>query len=585
MVRRLRWFYLAMAAVAAMGLVFAPFAVAHGQTPRATQIRTIVRDQACPPATGWIARDTTYATSTQATTAARTKLVCPALPPVVDSAPSAATSTLALYTKNYSGPTDSVLVGDTIGLIVTVKTALGVVLGNGKTISVDAMPGVAVATWFFDATSSRYFVILTGTAAAPTTALRVRVNGVLLSASVPLRVVALVTTPPVVVPPVVTPPGPVTQWTFCSTTGAMCDFTGSRVVRLANADNSQFVTQVAYANIPCAGYGFTTPSNFAATHCDYGPIQYVPLTNPHPMNGQPAVWQVPVGSSGNSAQRLGTGAGQSGSTPGEASTRFTCQLATMAHVDPIVFPGDSTSSHLHMQFGNTGFSAYSTSATLLNSGNSTCLGGTLNRTAYWVPALYDTKDGHIIVPEAAFVYYKSGYLVDPTKTQPMPNGLHIIAGNKNSTTWQYVDPTYVLFWECEQTALGLSGTIPQCATGDVMRLVVGFPQCWDGVNLDSPDHQSHMAYASRAGVCPSTHPVQVPTISEIFRWKVQPGDNPSSWRLTSDMYSASMPGGLSAHADWMTGWDPATMQALITNCFRTQLDCGVGGIGGGRSLY
>ena len=40
---------------------------------------------------------------------------------------------------------------------------------------------------------------------------------------------------------------------------------------------------------------------------------------------------------------------------------------------------------------------------------------------------------------------------------------------------------------------------------------VSVPQCWDGVNLDSPDHKSHMAYP--VGGCPSTHPVPFPEIT------------------------------------------------------------------------
>lgn len=46
--------------------------------------------------------------------------------------------------------------------------------------------------------------------------------------------------------------------------------------------------------------------------------------------------------------------------------------------------------------------------------------------------------------------------------------------------------------------------------------------CWDGKNLDSPDHKSHVAYPSggpaafsgtgTGGACPSTHPVKIPQI-------------------------------------------------------------------------
>lgn len=46
--------------------------------------------------------------------------------------------------------------------------------------------------------------------------------------------------------------------------------------------------------------------------------------------------------------------------------------------------------------------------------------------------------------------------------------------------------------------------------------------CWDGKNLDSPDHKSHVAYpidgapaftgSSVGGQCPDTHPVKIPQI-------------------------------------------------------------------------
>jgi hypothetical protein len=60
---------------------------------------------------------------------------------------------------------------------------------------------------------------------------------------------------------------------------------------------------------------------------------------------------------------------------------------------------------------------------------------------------------------------------------------------------------------------------------------VTFPTCWDGKNLDSPDHQSHVAYSTipfepyadpvitrpytpeqQRGKCPDTHPVHLPQL-------------------------------------------------------------------------
>jgi hypothetical protein len=51
------------------------------------------------------------------------------------------------------------------------------------------------------------------------------------------------------------------------------------------------------------------------------------------------------------------------------------------------------------------------------------------------------------------------------------------------------------------------------------------------------------------------------------------------------MYATSLPGGRSAHADWMMGWDAPTMKTLVTQCLNKGLDCGVNFIGNGTEIY
>lgn len=55
-----------------------------------------------------------------------------------------------------------------------------------------------------------------------------------------------------------------------------------------------------------------------------------------------------------------------------------------------------------------------------------------------------------------------------------------------------------------------------------IRATVIFPSCWDGKNLDSPDHKSHVAYSNSGGLgtpnCPSTHPVAIPQVMYEIMW-------------------------------------------------------------------
>lgn len=49
-----------------------------------------------------------------------------------------------------------------------------------------------------------------------------------------------------------------------------------------------------------------------------------------------------------------------------------------------------------------------------------------------------------------------------------------------------------------------------------IRATVIFPSCWDGKNLDSPDHKSHVAYQTGSALagdkCPASHPVRIPQV-------------------------------------------------------------------------
>ena len=206
-------------------------------------------------------------------------------------------------------------------------------------------------------------------------------------------------------------PGPTaTSWTFCVNAGNVCLFTGLRVVRLADSTGTKSVTQIAYHSVPCAGYGFGNqyPSS-GPLHCDYGPAMLDTLVVPQKMG--PITTEriiVPKASPGVSVAQVQDGGGGGVHTDGSGSFRTTCSLAKFAFEDPIVYPGRSGVSHLHMFFGNTAMDANTTTASIVDAGNSTCRGGILNRTAYWTPAVID-GNGVTVMPEEGTFYYKTGY--------------------------------------------------------------------------------------------------------------------------------------------------------------------------------
>lgn len=294
---------------------------------------------------------------------------------------------------------------------------------------------------------------------------------------------------------------------------------------------------------------------------------------------------------GVSYAKVKTGQWTGDATSGEASVRFICTLAKTGMFDPIVYAGKAGVGHFHAFYGNTSIVPSSTTESLVAAGNSTCMGGTANRTAYWVPMMV-TEQGAMIASDSMIIYYKAGYQSDPRNIREIPVGLRLIAGSMSATAANsYPSQYYAEEWSCESRYVG-SQSIPDCRTDgtDRVTLHINFPACWNGRDLDSPDHKSHMAYpifsnTTNGSKCPTTHPVQIPTITEIFAWKIPAGSVMAKWRLSNEIaLPATARGGFGAHADWMNGWDQAIHRAFVVNCLNARKDCQVGFVGDGRML-
>lgn len=288
----------------------------------------------------------------------------------------------------------------------------------------------------------------------------------------------------------------------------------------------------------------------------------------------------PTGIAGSSQVLIQPSAqqGQSGDVSG--NFRFICGFSHMSYDDPVVFPNQPGKAHLHTFFGNTGTNAASTYVSLRSSGNGTCSGGIANRSSYWVPTLLD-PNGQPVAPDYLQVYYKSGYRkIAPSQINNLPNGLVMLAGTASSMTDQSSE---IVEWYCDGAA-NVTQHITDCGAGHTISMGITFPQCWDGVHLDSPDHKSHMAYPGSGSDygkgCPATHPVAIPVMSLTVFW-TQPAGNAAKIRLASDMAGATP--GASAHGDYMEAWDPTIRDGWTENCVRAHRDC-TRGLGDARQL-
>lgn len=284
--------------------------------------------------------------------------------------------------------------------------------------------------------------------------------------------------------------------------------------------------------------------------------------------------------------------------------RFTCTPSHNAYDDPIVFPGQKGRAHLHTFFGNTEADANSTYESLRKTGDSTCR-NKLNRSAYWVPAMLNGR-GDVIMPDVITVYYKRRPASDPEcqkETQictTLPRGLRYVFGQHPSNPDKYSITSFV----CVGGETGKSfDTLPEvaqiCPVGARIGARVTSRSCWNGKDLDSGDHRSHMSFQKRDKntgevSCPATHPYLIPTFTLGVFYTVdetldRSGDLSTSrqtWHFASDRMEGKTPqiAGRTFHADWFGAWDDDILKEWHEGCVDKLLTCNDGDLGNTRQL-
>jgi hypothetical protein len=244
-----------------------------------------------------------------------------------------------------------------------------------------------------------------------------------------------------------------------------------------------------------------------------------------------------------------------------------CSVTHTAPDDPIVYPQQPGKSHDHTFMGNTTTDANSTTASL-DAGSTTCLAPG-DRSGYWMPTMYD-GDTPVLPVGPQTIYYKAG-VTDYTSVRPFPKGLRYVVGSPMQSAQEFRDhPGFVEGWECGDSFFNVDFPT-DCPERPDVQVNIRFqaPSCWDGKNLDTPDHKSHMAYpvvnpGTNNNVCPADHPVALPMIE--FKMAFPVNGDLSQVRLAS---GASH----SFHYDFFNAWDEPTLGAMVGHCIVGGLQC------------
>jgi hypothetical protein len=276
--------------------------------------------------------------------------------------------------------------------------------------------------------------------------------------------------------------------------------------------------------------------------------------------------------------------------------RFICLPGQILPDDSIVWLGQPGKSHLHQFYGNTAANGSSTYESLRTSGDSTCM-SPVNRSAYWMPAMLDGK-GNVVRPDYVSIYYKRYPASSPQCTQgkvsakgcvQLPNGLRFIMGRDMLNL--AAPSTGNFHFLCDNntgTFATLGGALAVCKPGNHIIAVIDAPMCWNGKDLDTADHRSHVGYMHDTHLgypgCDAEHPYIIPEFTMSANYSVVAGDDPTLWSFSSDAMAPNEPHGSTYHADWFGAWDPTVLATWTDNCINKLLNCSGGILGNGKQM-
>ncbi|MEV0638317.1 DUF1996 domain-containing protein [Streptomyces sp. NPDC050619] len=260
----------------------------------------------------------------------------------------------------------------------------------------------------------------------------------------------------------------------------------------------------------------------------------------------------------------------------------------------IVAPGVSNGAHhFHDYVGNQANDAFTSDDDLAN-GETSCVDQEDKSTYYW-PVLRlqngtqeqdadapgggtEGNAGEIVTPKQVTLTFVGN---PRGKVTAMPRFLRIITGDAKA----FVNGTANAnaSWSCTGFEdRQLKDKYPLCPRGSDVVRTFKFQSCWDGRDIDSANHRTHVAFAQADGACPAGFEA-IPQLVQRIVYDVDAPSLQDGGRTTPlfavDSFPEQLHKPVTDHGDFINVFDDELMREMA-DCINDGRTCGAGAGGG-----
>ena len=238
----------------------------------------------------------------------------------------------------------------------------------------------------------------------------------------------------------------------------------------------------------------------------------------------------------------------------------------------IAAPGNENGAqHTHDYVGNLTTDGFSTNESLA-AGGTTCTNG--DKSAYFWPIIrirnkgskaVDPLNAHNIgdpiLPASAKIEFRGNA---KGKVVAAPEFLRVLTGNAKSVSQAGANQNAK--WTCTGFENRITAKYPICPRGSQTERIADFPGCWDGVNTDSANHRTHIAFADATGACPAGFKA-IPQLRITLKYNL-----PQGKVFALDAFPTEFHSPITDHNDFVNVMDAGLMNKVV-NCINTGRRC------------